>query len=139
MDLGFYLAAICCVLISALQADTASKTEGNRAGGIGIKGYIGYIVIGIALAFLAAISKVVALIIVFAIGILAIMNKEGVHRSYSWVALLVLNGAMMLMAIARGWDKTGPKFSELKLLLFPLFFIVIAVTVGRYREISATS
>lgn len=134
MSMTGTLAIFCLVIVSALQADTASKTEGNRKEGIGIKGYFGYIIVGGILAFIAFHSKVAAVVLCFLIGIIAILNKEGIHRAYSWVALLVLDGAMMLLSIARGWDKTGPKFSELNLLLFPLFFIVISIAIGKTKE-----
>lgn len=134
MSLAGILTTFCFVMVATLEADMASKKEGRRKEGIGVKGYIGYIVAGVILAFLASFSKVAAVTIAFVIGLFAIANREGKHRSYSWVAFLVLDAAMMLLSIARGWDKTGPKFSQLQLLLFPLFFIVLAIIKGRVVE-----
>lgn len=131
-----YLVMFCFILVALFEADEAVKKEGNRKKGLGKVGYIVFIVANVVLALLASWSKIFAVIIAIALGVLALMNREGICRAKSWIALLILNAGMMLLSIAKGWDEMGragqfPKFSQLKLLIIPLLLAVVAYFMGR--------
>lgn len=122
--------------VAILEADAASKKEGKRKG-IGVKGMIIYAISSIVLALLASWTKWLAVLISILLFVLAMMNREGKHRAKSWMALLAINGAMMIFSIVRSWDKAPmmmPKFSDLKLLIMPLAFIFLAYVKGKIVE-----
>lgn len=120
--------------VAILEADAASKKEGKHEG-LGVKGIIIYVIGSVVLAFLASLTKWLAVPISILIFVLAMMNREGKYRAKSWMALLAVNGAMMIFSIARSWDKAMmPKFSDLKLLILPLAFIFLAYVKGKIIE-----
>lgn len=130
------LFVIVTVVAAALAADVASKDEGNRPAGIGIIGYVAYIVTGLVLALLMSQSKVVCIVIAVGLGALAVLNKEGKKRAISWNLLLILNMGCLVLAIVHGWDRNGhvPVWGQFNYLLIPLVAIVISTLNGRRLE-----
>lgn len=130
MKLGAFLALATALFAIAMMADTSAKKSG-RKGGIGIKGYIGYIVATVTLAILSYNFLLFAIAASVVIGILALMNREGKLRAMSWAIFEVLIAIMMTFAIVAVWDKNHkPDFSMFQFQLIPIFFAVLALIKG---------
>lgn len=135
MSIAVILSILFLVVSVAVTADLATKTEGRRPEGIGILGYIGYIVITLVLAVLMTHSIIACIAVCIAVGVLAVFNQEGRIRATSWSLLIVLDFIALIYAIARGWDKLArqgqfPKFGQLALLLFPIVVLIVNIING---------
>lgn len=121
-------------LISGIYANSAAIDEGGREEGIGKKAIwmfagINSLLLGLSVWFLMY-PATFALISILLIGLQAI-NQEGKKREASWNTLILIYGIALVFAIAKGWDKSGPKFWQLWLLLFPTAAWVVGMAKAR--------
>lgn len=121
-------------LISGIYANSAAIDEGGREEGIGKKAIwmfagINSLLLGLSV-WLLMYPATFVLISVLLIGLQAI-NQEGKKREASWNTLILIYGIALVFAIAKGWDKSGPKFWQLWLLLFPIAAWVVGMAKAR--------
>lgn len=121
-------------LVSGIYANSAAIDEGGREEGIGKKAIwifagINSLLLGLSVWFLMYPVTFV-LISILLIGLQAI-NQEGKKREASWNTLILIYGIALVCAIAKDWDKSGPKFWQLWLLLFPIAAWVVGMAKAR--------
>ena len=120
---------------AALEADM-SQEQANK-GRLGVKGYAIFIIASVLIALVTYFVPFIGIIIAIAIGVLAMMNREGKHRAHSWVASLLIVAATMLFGIMGSWDRAKlwhPNFHQFQWLLVPFAAIVLALLKGRLME-----
>ncbi|MBR2589098.1 hypothetical protein IKE84_02050 [Candidatus Saccharibacteria bacterium] len=135
MKLGAILALATAFFAIPMMADTSAKRAGRKEG-IGVAGYISYVVAMVIVAFLSYHFLIFAIITSIMIGALALMNREGKLRAMSWAIFEVLIAIMMTFAIVAVWDKNHkPDFSMFQFQLIPLFFAALALIRGKLLDV----
>ena len=129
--ISFTFAGLFFGIVSGAYASRAAVKEGNRES-LGAKGQTVYFVVNGLICLITGLflfAPVTYVVVCLLLGVLLLINKEGRYRAASWNALLLLYTIMMAFAIVLGWDKKGPHFSDLVLLLIPLAVYI----VGKFK------
>lgn len=121
-------------LISGIYANSASIDEGGREEGIGKATIWAFAAInGVILGMTAGClfyPATYVVILLLLIGLQAI-NAEGRKREQSWDTLNYAYSVALILSIVNQWDKKGPNFKDLWLLLLPVAVYVTGLIKAR--------